>query len=169
MGQRKGTDRALLKLKKVARRFTRFINGDDKSELRFGAGISDSPDEELVPNPDNIGSSLPGGVNNFDTAFDPANFLNTKTYGQAPQNTTLTVIYSYGGSTDDNVAQGEVRNISDITFTIDDSALDSATVGVTKNSVAVTNVVPATGGQSAESIREMKENALAYFQLQAIL
>ncbi len=166
LSQYNDTSPYLLKLKKVARRFTRFINGTDKTELRFGAGISDSPDEELVPNPDNIGSSLPGGVNNFDTAFDPANFLNTKTYGQAPQNTTLTVIYSYGGSTDDNVAQGEVRNISDISYTIDDSALDSAVVGATKNSVAVTNVVPATGGQSSESLREMKENSLAYFQAQ---
>ena len=38
----------ILKLKKVSRRFTTFINENDQTILRFGAGISDNPDEEIT-------------------------------------------------------------------------------------------------------------------------
>ena len=142
----------LLKLRKVSRRFISRINKDNKTELRFGAGVSDSPDEEIIPNPDSIGSTLPGGDNKFDTAFDPTNFLKTKTYGQAPSNTTLKVVYSYGGSVSDNVAAGEIRNLSEVSFTIDEEALDSSTLSTVKRSVAVNNPDPATGGKSSESL-----------------
>ena len=77
--------------------------------MRFGAGISDNPDEEIVPNPDSVGSSLPGGTNKLDSYFDPSNFLKTRTYGLAPANTTLTVKYSYGGGIDDNVASNQIN------------------------------------------------------------
>lgn len=157
----------LLKLRKVTRRFISRINKDNKTELRFGAGVSDSPDEEIIPNPDSIGSTLPGGDNKFDAAFDPTNFLKTKTYGQAPSNTTLKVVYSYGGSVSDNVAAGEIRNLSEVSFTIDEGSLDSATLSTVKSSVAVNNPDPATGGKSSESLIEMKNNALAHFQAQA--
>ena len=48
----------ILKLLKTPRRFVTFIRGDGKTELRFGSGISDNPDEEIIPNPNNVGSSL---------------------------------------------------------------------------------------------------------------
>ena len=67
-------------------------------ELRFGSGISDNADEEIIPNPDNVGSSLGQGVSRLDESFDPSNFLKTQTFGLAPSNTTLTVVYNYGGS-----------------------------------------------------------------------
>jgi len=41
----------LLKLKKVPNRFVKRITSDDKVELQFGAGISDNPDEIIIPNP----------------------------------------------------------------------------------------------------------------------
>ena len=70
----------LLKLLKTSKRFTTYIRQDGKTELRFGAGTSDSPDEEIIPNPDEVGSSLPGSPTYLNTAFDPSNFLNTKAY-----------------------------------------------------------------------------------------
>ena len=59
--------------------------------MRFGAGTSDSPDEEIVPNPDSVGSSLPGSPSKLGEALDPSNFLKTRSYGQAPSNTTLVI------------------------------------------------------------------------------
>ena len=50
----------ILNLKKTSRRFTTFIDESDKVVLRFGAGVSDNPDEEVIPNPDSVGSNLPG-------------------------------------------------------------------------------------------------------------
>ena len=43
-------------------------------------GVSDNPDEEIIPNPDNVGSNLPGSPSFLDRAFDPSNFLRTKTF-----------------------------------------------------------------------------------------
>ena len=156
----------LLKLKKTPRRFVTYIIQDGKTELRFGSGVSDSPDEEIVPNPSSVGSSLPGSPSKLDTYFDPANFLKTEAYGQAPANTTLTVKYSYGGGISDNVAAGSISNITDIGFTQVTTGLNAALVTSTQNSVAITNPYPATGGKSAESTTEIKNNALAFFQAQ---
>ena len=135
--------------------------------MRFGAGVSDNPDEEIVPNPDRVGSSLASGVSKLDTAFDPANFLNTRTYGLAPSNTTLTIKYTVGGGIQDNVPANDIKNLNDTTFNIDDSNLVAATVQEAKDSVAVNNPDPAGGGRSGESLIEIKNNALAYFQAQS--
>ena len=99
----------LLKLLKTSRRFTTYIREDGRTEMRFGAGISDSPDEEIVPNPDEVGSSLPGSPSYLGTAFDPSNFLKTKAYGQAPSNTTLTIKYRYGGGVNHNIRANSLR------------------------------------------------------------
>ena len=166
LAQFSGEAAYLLKLRKTPRRFVTFIRPDERVELRFGAGVSDNPDEEIVPNPDSVGSSLPGGTNKLDSYFDPSNFLKTRTYGLAPANTTLTVKYSYGAGVEDNVPQGDVVNISNISYVIDDTGLNAGQVQTAKDSVAATNPEPATGGRGAESIKEVKDNALAYFQAQ---
>jgi len=156
----------LLKLKKVSRRFTTYINQNDETVLRFGAGISDNPDEEIVPNPDMVGSNLPGSPSKLTTAFDPSNFLKTKAFGTAPSNTTLTIKYSYGGGIDDNVNSDDITNISSISYEIQDSLLSSGLVQDAKDSVEFTNPKPATGGSGGQTIKEVRESALAYYQAQ---
>ena len=156
----------ILKLKKTSRRFTTFINDDDRTILRFGAGISDNPDEEIIPNPDSVGSNLPGSPSYLTTAFDPSNFLKTKTFGLAPANTTLTIEYSYGGGVDDNVNSGDITFKAGQTFEINDNNLSATLVQESKDSVNFTNPKPATGGGGGESIRDVRENALAYYQAQ---
>ena len=156
----------LLKLLKTSRRFTTFIREDGKTELRFGAGTSDSPDEEIIPNPDEVGSSLPGSPTYLNTAFDPSNFLATKAYGQAPSNTQLTIIYRYGGGINNNIIANTLRSIQSANIELDETGLNANLTATTKNSIAVNNPQPATGGRSAESIIEVKNNALAYFQAQ---
>ena len=156
----------ILKLKKVSRRFSTHINENDETILRFGAGVSDNPDEEIVPNPTNVGSSLPGSPSYLTTAFDPSNFLKTSTFGLAPANTTLTIKYAYGGGIDDNVNQGEVKQITDISFELQSALLSDSLVQDAKDSVSFTNPKPATGGSAGESVRDVRENALAHFQSQ---
>jgi len=156
----------LLKLLKTSRRFTTFITEDNKTELRFGAGISDNPDEELVPNPDEVGSTLPGSPSKLGEAFDPSNFLQTKAYGQAPSNTTLTITYRYGGGVGHNIPANSLTSVQSLNVEIDTTGLSSGLVNASRTSLAVTNPVPARGGKSAESIVEVKNNTLAYFQAQ---
>ena len=157
----------ILKLNKTSRRFTRYIDQNDSSILRFGAGVSDNADEEIIPNPSMVGSTLPGSPSFLTTAFDPSNFLKTKAFGLAPSNTTLTIKYSYGGGIDDNVNVNDVSSISSISYEIQDDLLSTTSVQESKDSVSFTNPLPATGGSAGESVREVRENALAYFQAQS--
>ena len=156
----------ILKLNKTSRRFTRYIDQNDSSVLRFGAGISNNPDEEIIPNPSMVGSTLPGSPSFLTKAFDPSNFLNTKAFGLAPSNTTLTIKYSYGGGIDDNVNSNDITSISSISYEIQDDLLSTTSVQESKDSVSFINPLPATGGSAGESVREVRENALAYFQSQ---
>ena len=157
----------ILKLKRTSRRFTSYIDQNDSTVLRFGAGTSDNADEEIIPNPDMVGSTLPGSPTYLTTAFDPSNFLKTKTFGLAPSATTLNIRYAYGGGITDNVNANDITDISNITYEIQDSLLTTSLVQNAKDSVSFTNTKPATGGSAGESIREVRENALAFFQAQS--
>ena len=156
----------LLKLIKSSRRFTTYVRDDNKIELRFGSGISDNADEEIIPNPDNVGSSLGQGVSRLDESFDPSNFLKTQTFGLAPSNTTLTVTYNYGGSVEDNVASNSITSFSRTTYTISTDGLDATKKSTSEGSLKVTNEGPASGGSSSETLTQIKENAAAYFNAQ---
>ena len=156
----------LLKLIKSSRRFTTYVRDDNKMELRFGSGISDNADEEIIPNPDNVGSSLGSGVSRLDEAFDPSNFLKTQTFGLAPSNTTLTVNYNYGGKVEDNVASNSITGFARKTYTISTEGLDATKKASAESSIKITNETPASGGSSSETLTQIKENAAAYFNAQ---
>ena len=156
----------MLRLIKSSRRFITRVTEDDRTEVRFGAGVSDNPDEVIIPNPDNVGSALGFGVSKLDESFDPSNFMKTKTYGLAPANTTLTITYRYGGAVEHNVRANSITSGKNITFTIDSGNLDSTKVQAAEDSLSFNNVLPATGGASKETLTEIKQNALAYLNTQ---
>ena len=156
----------LLKLKKTTRRFVTRFTSDGKLEVQFGAGVSDNDDETIIPNPDVLGLSLPGIGKSFDSAIVPSNFLYTKTYGLAPSNTTLTMTYSVGGGVASNVPSQTLTNIVGVNYSINDEFLDKTLLQRIKSSIASTNLSPAIGGKSMESIEEIRQNAMAEFASQ---
>ena len=156
----------MLRLVKSSRRFVTRINDDDTTELRFGAGVSDNPDEVIIPNPDNVGSALGFGVSKLDESFDPSNFMKTKTYGLAPANTTLTITYRYGGAVEHNVRANSITQAKNINFSIDSGNLISDKVADAEQSLSFNNPLPARGGASKETLTEIKQNALAYLNTQ---
>ena len=156
----------LLKLIKTPRRFTTYVRDDNKMEIRFGSGISSDADEELIPNPDNVGSSLGTGISRLDESYDPTNFLKTQTFGLAPSNTTLTVTYNYGGSVEDNVPSNAINRFNRKTYTNSTTGLNSDTQNTSDATLAVFNEEPSSGGASQETLIEIKENAAAYFNAQ---
>ena len=156
----------MLRLIKTPRRFTTYVRDDNKMELRFGSGISDNADEELIPNPDNVGSRLGVGISRLDESFDPSNFLKTQTFGLAPSNTTLTVTYNYGGAISHNVPSNTITSFSRKTYTINTTGLNSTLQTASEASLTVTNERPASGGSSTETLDQIKQNAVAYFNAQ---
>jgi len=156
----------LLKLIKTARRFTTQVRDDNRMELRFGSGISDNADEEIIPNPDNVGSSLGMGVSRLDESFDPSNFLKTQTFGLAPSSTTLTVNYNFGGAVEHNVPANSITSFNRKTYNIATEGIDAAKKAASENSIKITNDKPASGGASQETLTQIKQNASAYHMSQ---
>ena len=158
---------SLLKLRKTAKRFITRLRSDNKLELQFGAGISDNNDEEIIPNPDNVGNGLSGFRKAIDVDIDPSNFLYTRTYGQAPSNTTLTVVYSTSAGLKENVAANTLTNIKFIEYNDDINSSGNANMmNFVKNSIAVDNTNPASGAKNLDTLQDIKNNAMANFATQ---
>jgi hypothetical protein len=158
---------SLLKLRKTSKRFITRMRSDNKLELQFGAGVSDNNDEEVIPNPDNVGNGLAGFRRGVDVDIDPSNFLYTRAYGQAPSNTTLTVTYTVGNGIQDNVPANSLTSIDFIQYTENiNSANNAGLVNFVKTTVAVTNDAPAVGAKTADTLTDIKNNAMSYFASQ---
>ena len=155
----------LLKLTKAARRFITRFKTNNQLEIQFGVGISGPADEEIIPNPDNIGLGINDGRSKLDISYDPSNFLYTKAYGQTPANTTLTVTYIVGGGLESNVQSNTITEIDTIS-TINKPNLNNSLLNYIKSSIAVNNPEAATGGGAGDSIEDIRLNTMANFSAQ---
>lgn len=157
----------LLQLKQVQRRFVTRFQNETTLQLQFGSGNYGDNDEEIIPNPDNVGLGLPFDKNKLTTAFSPLNFVFTNTYGIAPSNTTLTVRYLTGGGISSNVEAGVLTSISSNGIRFLNSNLANSTLAnQIFNSLASNNPTAANGGQDGDSIDELRQNATGNFQNQ---
>ena len=155
----------VLRVLKTSKRFVKKINQDNSTSIVFGGGNTTN-DEQLVPNLKNVGLGLNSSIDKMSSAYDPANFLKTTSYGQAPSNTTMSVSYLVGGGVESNVGKGELTSIKRIEFDDDTKTFaqnETTLYNKMKSSVAVDNEIPATGGRGEETIDEIRENALANF------
>jgi hypothetical protein len=155
----------LLKLEKEQRRFaTKFINSGSL-QIQFGAGTANDVDENITPNPNNVGIGLPFEQTKLTTAYSPSNFLFTRTYGIAPSNTTLTVRYLTGGGVTSNVVANTLDKINS-TPTFLNSNLNSTTANTIFASLACINLIGADGGGDGDTVEEIRQNAIANFASQ---
>lgn len=165
LSQYSGDTPYLLKLEKIQRRFvTRFLDSGSL-QIQFGSGTALDTDEEIIPNPNNVGIGLPFEKTKLTTAYSPENFLFTKTYGIAPSQTTLTVRYLTGGGVTANVPSNDLTNLtSNIQFL--NSNLNSVTAQTIFDSLAVTNPLAADGGGDGDTVEEIRQNSSANFSSQ---
>ena len=153
---------------RTSRRFTTRVNSDNTTTIEFGSGTDKIDDEIIVPNLNNVGRTIKTDPA-FEVAMDPANFLKTKSYGEAPSNTTLVVEYYVGGGIDSNVSSNTLTNITKIEYGDQVEYLEPSErtiLNTIKGSVKVNNNNPAMGGKGPESSEEIRRNALAYFSAQ---
>ena len=155
----------LLKLKQIQRRFaTRFIDSGSL-QIQFGAGNTSDADEEIIPNPDNVGLGLPFEKTKLTTAYAPNNFVFTKTYGISPSNTTITFRYLTGGGASSNVSADTLVNfVGNATFM--KSNLDPTLAQQIFDSLAVTNPSAADGGGDGDTVEEIRQNTISNFATQ---
>jgi len=169
LAQYRSTVPYLLKLLKTPRRFTTKVITNSLVELRFGGGSANVSDEILIPSTKNVGLGLNNSIDKLGETFDPTNFLKTSTYGIAPSNTVLTVTYLSGGGINSNVPVSDLVSITNIEY--DEDLLQYTPISLpqynaAKASIAVTNLEPAIGGGSAETLEEIRENAIANYASQ---
>jgi len=158
--------RFLLRTKKVDRRFVTRFDDDNNLILEFGSGVTSSPDEVIIPNPDNVGIGLVDGISKLDMAYDPSNFMYTNQYGVAPANTTLTVQYLVGGGITSNLPTDDINLNNIINYNIDTYNLNPSTVTTVENSIRFNNPEPSSGGGPGETTEEIRLQALANFPTQ---
>ena len=166
MFQFRDSVKSILKLIKTPRRYKVITNPNGTTTIQFGSGDGGKNDELLIPTFKNVGLGLNNSIDKLGASFDPSNFLLTKSYGISPKNTTMTVKYLVGGGVESNVAQNTIQRITKVEFDEDLSAFGQSErnlYSTNKNSLAVDNEQPATGGRGAETLEEIRENAIANF------
>jgi hypothetical protein len=151
----------ILKLKKVQRRFsTRFIS-QTNLQIQFGSGTTNDNDEEITPNPNNVGLGLPFIKNKLTAAYSPTNFLYTNTYGIAPSNTTLTIRYLVGGGVTSNINSNFLTKLNPNNSKFNTINLNPVTSNYIFNSLTVTNPEAASGGKTGDTLEEIRQNTLS--------
>ena len=157
----------ILRTKSTNKRFTTRLLNETSLQIQFGSGNALQIDEQIVPNPDNVGLGLPFGQSKLTTAYSPTNFVFTNTYGTAPSNTNLTVRYLTGGGTNSNIAANTINNLNTNNSIFKNSNLSNTAIAqFIFDSLAVNNPTAASGGGDGDTIEEIRQNALASYNTQ---
>ena len=157
----------ILRTKSTNKRFTTRLLNETTLQIQFGSGNALQIDEQITPNPDNVGLGLPFGQNKLTTAYSPTNFVFTNTYGTAPSNTTLTVRYLTGGGTNANVEANSITTLNTSNSIFKNSNLSNTTIAqYIFDSLAVNNPTAASGGGDGDTIEEIRQNSLANYNTQ---
>jgi hypothetical protein len=156
----------ILCYRQVERRYVTRLRKDDLTEIQFGAGLSSEADEEIVPNPFNVAIGLDYFERVVDVSIDPMNFLYTRTYGTAPNDTTLTIQYAVSNGLSDNVNSSTINQIVSSNIVDPADTLDNSVLTTIRNSLAINNTTPAFGGANKKPLEVIREEAIANFAAQ---
>ena len=161
-----------LRLRKVPRRFVTRINRNNRMELAFGSGTDNEAEVNTTLDSRQVANSQYGNtIENIlgNVSINNVNFLNSNAYGISPANTTLTVTYLVGGGVTTNTPSNTINSVAEITVlndTTDYTSGELSTFNASVQSITINNDLPATGGGDGESIDEIRQNALAFFNAQ---
>lgn len=147
-----------LVLQKVPRRFVTRFTSKNVLQIQFGAGVSDLQDNDFLPSPENLEPTNALLANQLDVAYDPSNFLFSRTYGLAPSNITLTIRYLKGGGVVSNAPANSITNQKEVTITTNDDTY--------QGTLAFFNSEPASGGKDGDTVEELRQNAFRAFSEQ---
>ena len=156
----------ILKTKQVQRRFATRLLSENTIQIQFGSGNPEVNDENITPNPSNVGIGLPFEKSKLTTAYSPTNFIFTNSYGIAPSNTTLTVRYLTGGGVASNVDSNVLTQLNNSSVKFLKTNLDTTTANYIFGTVSVNNPNAATGGKDGDTIEEIRQNSISNYSSQ---
>jgi hypothetical protein len=154
----------LVNYQRVPRRYVSRFLSDNTLQLEFGAGLSNSRDNTILPTPDNINLGLVPGISTLTNNYNVASTFFTQEYGLAPSN-NIRVRYLTGGGVTSNVASNDLTIIDSAPAYFPSGVSDSIANQVLA-SVASNNPTAAAGGRGGDEIEEIRNNALYAYQSQ---
>ena len=166
-GSGSGDAAYIMRLKRVPKRYVVEREPTGLTSVRFGPGVLMEEDSEIIPNPNDfvLPPTLRGSPSGFaPAAIDSTNFLKTKTLGVAPQNTVLTINYRAGGGVATNVGVKTLNRFinKQVEFAKPNlTSISAVTTTEIYDSISCTNYEQASGGEEAESIDSIRENAVS--------
>jgi len=158
----------VLTIQSVPYRYVGNYNVDTRlTVLTFGSGRGDSDDNDIVPDPSKYAIPMYGRTTISNFSIDPNRFLRTRTFGNAPYSTTLSVKYRVGGGLSHNIAQGSINTIDKLSIEFSANATASSSVrATTASSISVSNSSQATGGENRQTLQEIERNLGAFYASQ---
>lgn len=161
----------LLTLQRTPRRFVSRLLSDNTLQLEFGAGVSNSSDETIIPTPDNIQLGLVPGISDLSNNYNKASVFFTREYGLAPSNMSLQIRYLVGGGISSNVPSNDLTLIdTNSVYFKNGTPFNTALATQILDSVVSNNPNPSTGGRDGDQVEEIRNNALYAYssQLRAV-
>lgn len=158
----------IIKFTTSPRRFVTRYDSKFKLELFFGSGVLDDQDQLISLDSSKVASSE-FQTRLGSTSLDPADFLSSSTFGLSPSNTTLTITYVVGGGIESNVPANSIKKIREVSVVNDRDVFSVAEQPLfddTIRSLAINNPEPATGGKGQDTVEEIRQSALAFFNSQ---
>lgn len=123
--------------------------------IQFGSGDASAPDDDIIPDLSVLALPLYGTTTMPRFSIDPNALLRTSTLGIAPVNTSIEVMYRYGGGSTHNVSAESIRTIKSLEIMFPENPSSSVQDSVIQ-SLDVKNLVPASGGAPPLSIEGLK-------------
>ena len=125
------------------------------TSIRFGSGDGSNILEAKVPDASDMALPLYGKQTFSSYSLDPNRLLQTTSLGVSPTNTTMTIIYRYGGGANHNVDPESISSVDEIEFTFL-PGVPFADAQNIRNSIGIGNPKPASGGASAPTLQQLK-------------
>lgn len=157
-----------LNIRRTPRRFVTRYDADFRLSLQFGSGVTDDSDSLINLEPSKIANDE-YQTNLASTSLDPSDFLSSNSYGLSPSNTELVITYVVGGGIESNVPSNSITDITTMEVLNDISQFSPAERGLYQDivsSLVITNPTAAIGGRGSDSVNEIRENAIAFFNAQ---
>lgn len=131
------------------------------TSLIMGGGSAATINDDIIPDPSELALPLYGKTVLPRFTINPGNLLQTTTFGVSSENTTLNVTYRYGGGLSHNVDAGSINTVATLYIEFPKNPASNVASFV-RNSIAVNNEVPASGGDEPPTINALKSRIPAF-------
>jgi hypothetical protein len=127
-----------------------------QTTLTLGGGNAQTLDDDIIPDPSEFALPLFGKKTFSRFTLDPNRLLQTRTLGVSATDVTLSVIYRHGGGLSHNVPSNSIVNVTGLTMRFPNNPPTNISARI-RATVEATNTQPASGGESAPNLDELRQ------------